>query len=287
MGDKSRKVRQGNVQLKKMPINAQAKTILERPAFFENPLFLAIAILALTFIAFLPSLKNDFISTWDDDQFVTANLLIRQLSYTSLKAMFSTPVIGAYVPIPLLSFAIEYHFFGLAPPPYHISNLLLHLGCTILVFYFFRLLKLNNLYAALGALVFGIHPMHVESVAWITERKDLLYGLFYLCSMIFYLLYIQKQNRRWRLISLSILFFILSLFSKIQAVVLPVSLLLIDYYLKRHFTFKVVLEKIPFFILSLLFGIAGVFSTQETWGYPDRPELFFLSKDIFRIVCLR
>jgi tetratricopeptide (TPR) repeat protein len=286
MEDKSRKGRQENINLKKSPVKVQSKTIGEKPVFFENPLFLAIAILALTFIAFLPSLKNDFISTWDDDQFVTVNLLIRQLSFSSIKAMFSTPVIGAYVPIPLLSFAIEYHFFGLDPLPYHISNLLLHLGCTILVFYFFRLLKFNNLYSALGALVFGIHPMHVESVAWITERKDLLYGLFYLCSMIFYILYIQKQKRRWRLISLSILFFILSLFSKIQAVVLPVSLLLIDYYLKRPFTFRLVFEKIPFFILSLLFGIAGVFILRKLGAIQIGQNYSFFQRIFFGLYAL-
>ena len=281
MTNKSRNVRHGKIKVRKVPVKIQPEILNEKTALYEKPLFLVITILILTFIAFLPSLKNDFISTWDDGPFISGNSMIRHLDFQSIKAMFSTPVLSAYVPLPLLSFAIEYHFFGLNPIPFHISNLLLHLGCTFLVFYFFRLLKLENVYAAFGALLFGIHPMHVESVAWISERKDLLFTLFYLFSMIFYLLYIQKQTRGWKLLTLSLLFFILSLFSKIQAVALPLSLILLDYFLKRPFKSRLVYEKIPFFILSLLFGIAGVLILkrqgvlQINETYPLFQRIFF------------
>ena|ERR1035437_4578414 len=93
--------------------------------------------------------------------------MIRQLDLASVKAMFSTPVNGTYVPLTLLSFAGEYHFFGLDPHACHGTNLVLHLICTLLVFHLLRRLKLDALYAAFGAVLFGIHPMHVESVAWI------------------------------------------------------------------------------------------------------------------------
>jgi tetratricopeptide (TPR) repeat protein len=280
MTNKSKNLRQRNINVKKIPVKSQPKTLNEEPAFFEKPLFIVIIIFVLTFIAFFPSLMNDFIPTWDDHAFITGNLVIRQLTFTSIKTMFTTPILGAYVPLPLLSFAIEYHFFGLNPLPYHISNLILHLGCTFLVFYFFRLLKLDIVYAGFGALLFGIHPMHVESVAWVTERKDLLYTLFYLCSMIFYLLYIQKDNQKWKFFCLSILFFIVSLFSKIQAVALPLSLILLDYYLERPLKSKLILEKVPFFILSLLFGIAGILILKSL-GALQITEIYTFSHRIF------
>ncbi len=248
-------------------INKSHKTYYKKESLFENPVFLVILILLLTFITFLPSLKNGFIATWDDSPYLLDNPIIRQLNFASIKAMFVNQVNVSYVPLPLLSFAIEYHFFGFAPIPFHVTNLILHLGCTCLVFYFFRLLKLDNIYAALGALLFGIHPMHVESVAWITERKDLLYSLFYLSSMIFYILNILRNERSWKLISLSILFFILALFSKIQAVTLPLSLLLIDYYFQRPLKLKLIIEKIPLFFLSFIIGMVGILIINKQIGF--------------------
>jgi len=247
--------------------NKPHKTYYKKKSLFENPIFLIIFILLLTFITFIPSLRNGFISSWDDAQYILDNLIIRQLNFLSIKAMFVNQVNISYVPLPLLSFAIEYQFFGFAPIPFHITNLILHLGCTFLVFYFLRLLKLEDIYAALGAFLFGIHPMHVESVAWITERKDLLYSLFYLTSMIFYILNIQRNERSWKLISLSILFFILALFSKIQAVSLPLSLLLIDYYFQRPLKLKLIIEKIPLFFLSFIIGMVGILIINKQIGF--------------------
>ena len=258
MNPKSTITKKQNKDVRKVTTKPKVKIIEVKKPFKEQHLYIAFIILALTFIAFIPSLKNDFIPTWDDESFITGNTLIRQLDIASLKEMFTTPVLGAYVPFPLLSFTIEYHFFGVDPFPYHVTNLLLHLSCTVLVFYFFRLLNLNNLYAAFGALLFGIQPMHTESVAWISERKDLLYTLFYLLSLVVYVDYVKKQCRDRKLLLLSLLLFILSLFSKIQAVSLSLSLLLVDYYFERPLKWGLILEKIPFFILSLIFGIAGI-----------------------------
>jgi protein O-mannosyl-transferase len=270
---------------------SDAPAIAERSqGFFEKPYFPAASILILVFIAFIPTLNNDFIPSWDDHIYVTDNLMIRHLDFASIKGFFSTAINGTYVPLTLLSFAIEYRFFGLDPLPYHVTNLLLHLACTLLVFRLFRLLKVDPVYAAVGALFFGIHPMHVESVAWITERKDLLYGIFYLASLVAYINHINNPRSRWKWISLSLFFFCLSLFSKIQAVTLPLSLFLIDYLLLRAFglksrasenetnsgysspepfpvrkeaargigTLKIILEKVPYLALSLIFGIYGL-----------------------------
>ena len=248
----------GTIRVKKSPVKARHKTGSTEKSFGERPLLLTAIILTVTFIAFFPSLKNDFCSTWDDNLFVTNNPMIRHLDLHSLTTMFTTPVADAYVPLPVLTFAVEYHLFGLNPLPYHFTNLILHLICTLLIFQFLRLLKLDSIYAAFGALLFGIHPMHVESVVWITERKDLLYGLFYLASIICYLKYIRLQGKGLNFFILGLFFFILALFSKIQAVTLPIVLFLIDYYTERPLKLKLILEKIPYVVLSLVFGISGI-----------------------------
>ena len=115
-------------------------------------------------------------------------------------------------PLPLLTWAVEFKLFGLNPFPYHLDNLVLHLLCTILAFWFFRLLRLPGIYAALGALLFGIHPMHAESVAWATKEKDLLYSLFYLGSLVAYSRFILVENKKPIYLLLTLLLFILSLF---------------------------------------------------------------------------
>jgi protein O-mannosyl-transferase len=244
-----------NPPLSKNQIKSKSGSLPEK----RIGIILILFILVFTGFIFSPTLNNDFISTWDDGVYVTDNLIIHQLNTTSVKAMFTTPLNGTYVPLPLLSFAIEYRFFKLNPYPYHVTNLLLHLLCVFLVFQLLRFLKLKPVYAAIGTILFAIHPLRVESVAWITERKDLLFGLFYLLSMICYIQYLESKKNRLLFLSGSLLFFIFALLSKIQAVTLPLSLLLIDYYRMRDLKIRLVIEKVPYFTLSLVFGIAGIF----------------------------
>ena len=249
--------------------------------FLHNRTLLLIIILIITFIAFLPSLSNQFIKTWDDNVYVTDNPLITHLNWQSIKGFFTEQRNGTYVPLPLLSWALEFKLFGLNPFYYHLDNLLLHLLCTSLVFYFFISMRLPLTYAAFGALLFGIHPMRVESVAWVTERKDLLFGLFYLGSLITYREFILQKKRKSVYFSLTLLLFVFSLFSKIQAVTLPFSLLLVDYWLERPLRGKLLLEKIPFFFLSLLFGLSGYVYLQHSGGidihdpYPLSQRILF------------
>lgn len=219
-------------------------------------------ILAVTALAFIPSINNEF-TNWDDDLYVTDNPYLVSLSAENIKAIFTIPVSGNYNPLTMFSFAIERALFGLNPTPYHINNLILHLICTGLVFWLMLLLRLPLLSAALAAMLFGIHPMRVESVAWVTERKDVLFAMFYVAALIQYILYITKDKGRQKHFVLVLIFFFLSLLSKIQAVALPLSLLAIDYYFNRPLKFNLILEKIPHFGLSLLFGLLGVYFLGE------------------------
>jgi protein O-mannosyl-transferase len=245
--------------------------------FIQNEWFLAFFFLAVTFACYLPVLHADFIPTWDDNAYIVDNPLIKSLSFPAIREMFTSQVGGTYVPLPLLSFAIEYKLWGLNPLPFHATNLVLHLLCTYLVFRILYSLKITTIYAAAAALIYGVHPMGAESVAWVTERKDLLYCVFYFGSLLLYILYVQAGPHRKILFAASLFLFILALFSKIQAVSLPLVLFLVDYYFDRKSWIKQVFEKVPFLLLSLVFGVAGIFVLKSV-GALKINELYTLSE---------
>ena len=219
------------------------------PANHLVPGLALIGILLVTFIVYLPSLGNGF-TNWDDDSYVTQNPLVAHPRFPDL---LTTPVLGNYTPLTLLSLALNYRLSGHQPASYHWLNLILHLANTGLVFAFVWMLSRRRLWtAAATSLFFGIHPMHVESVAWITERKDVLYALFYLLGLISYLRYLER--RRWAWLAVCLAAFVLSLASKPAAVVFPLTLLAIDYFFLRTDRVWLVLEKLPFLALSVLAG---------------------------------
>lgn len=227
-----------------------------RKDIFKQEWLLVAFILLITFLVFSPVLKYDFVN-WDDDVNVTINPNVRELNAASVKEIFSHTVIGGYTPLTTLSFAVENRFFGMKPGVFHLNNLLLHLLCTMLVFVFMRKMETNLFVSFVVTFLFGIHPMRVESVAWITERKDVLYSFFFLLSLISYLVFYKSKRLVFYFLALSA--FIFALLSKIQAVSLPLILLLIDYFFEKKFQFKQVWNKIPFFILSLVTGLAGIY----------------------------
>ncbi len=259
---------------------------VQKKALISKQVVLLVIILVITFIAFLPSLSNQFIKTWDDNVYITDNPAITHLNWESIRGFFTTQKNGTYVPLPLLTWAVEFKLFGLNPFPYHLDNLVLHLLCTILAFWFFRLLRLPGIYAALGALLFGIHPMHAESVAWATERKDLLYSLFYLGSLVAYSRFILVENKKPIYLLLTLLLFILSLFSKIQAVSLPLCLFLLDFWFGRPWKWNLLYEKIPFFIFSLIFGLAGYFILQDLGGLDIHDPYTLFERILFGLYSL-
>jgi len=226
----------------------------------RNTIFMLVFLLVITFIVMSPSLKGKFLN-WDDDVNITRNENVKQLSGENIKKIFTQPVIGNYNPLTILTFAFEYHFFGENPFYYHLNNLILHLINAFFVFWLMMLLRLRREWALFAALMFAIHPMRVESVAWITERKDVLYAMFYLASVISYIYHLKLKKKRF--LVLTILFFLLSLLSKIQAVTLPLTLLLVDYILDRPLKFRLILEKIPYFVLSLVVGLVGIYFLRQ------------------------
>ncbi len=221
---------------------------------------LAAVILLITIIVYSNSLNNGFVQ-WDDYKYVSDNEDIKHLNNQSIFRYFTTYYLKMYQPLTMISYALDYKIGELNPLTYHRTNVVFHTLNALLVFCFILLLTKQVPIAAVSALFFGIHPLHVESVAWISERKDLLYSFFYLASLISYILY-RKRNNSYRFYFLAILFFLLSLFSKSAAVTLPFILVLTDYYLGKKLAFKSHLDKIPFFALSIILGIVSLLSQR-------------------------
>jgi len=251
-------------------------TVKRRPVRAEL-LWLA-GILLLTFAAYIPSLNNGF-TNWDDPLFVLDNPL---LAHPNAMAVLTTPIANNYHPLTIWSLALNYRLAGLNPASYHWLNLLLHLANTGLVFVFIRQLSKGRLWATVvTSLLFGIHPMHVESVAWIAERKDVLYALFYLLGLVAYLRYLDGRGPAW--LGATLLAFVLSAASKPAAVVFPLTLVAIDFYRRRPFRWYIASEKVPFLALSLLDGVLTLHSQQATgaidpqrWG-PSFQKVLFAS----------
>jgi Tfp pilus assembly protein PilF len=233
--------------------------VIEKLSLKKDGLLLAI-ILIVTLFLFAPTFKYSFVN-WDDDVNITNNRNVTNPDENYIHNIFTQTVIGGYTPLTTLSFAAEYKIWGENAGAYHIHNVIFHLICTALVYLLMRQLGMNLFIAAFTALLFGFHPMRVESVAWVTERKDVLYAMFFLLSTIAYVAYRKTNNLLY--FFLSLLVFILSLLSKIQAVSLPLSLIAIDLLIDKKFQWKLLLNKIPFFILSLATGLVGVYLLQK------------------------
>lgn len=256
------------------------KSSPQRTFWKNRQLLLPILIvLAITFGVFSTTLQFDFVN-WDDPINILENPYLQTFDWQSIQGIFSSTVIGNYNPLTILTFAIEKAIFGLNPMVFHLNNVVLHLVCVFLVYRIALLLNLSPIAAAIVALLFGIHPMRVESVAWITERKDVLFGAFYLGAIFQYIRYLNSNRTNKKIYWSIIVLFILSLFSKIQAVALPLSFLAIDYWLKRPIKWPLITEKIPYFLLSLLVGSLGIFllsnegSLEEVATYTFIDRLF-------------
>ncbi|MBL4653859.1 MAG: tetratricopeptide repeat protein [Flavobacteriales bacterium] len=256
-------------------------------------------ILAITFGIFQQVQTFDFLSNWDDDGYVINNPDIQKISGENIKKLFSTPYKSNYQPISMLSYMLEFSIFKLnvSEPgpngqmimsnPYHMTNLLFHLLCTFLVYMFIKKLVNRVDVASISAFFFAIHPMHIESVAWISERKDVMYAAFFLWALIAYLNYLYHEENKeqfwkskvyWSVLGI----YLLSILSKPMAVTFPMILLALDYYKDRKIDIKNLIEKAPFFALSLIFGIVAL-KTQGGSAMDIVPDFSFI--DRFAIVC--
>lgn len=237
----------------------------------QNKVYWQLFILLVTLVFYLPSFSLGFVN-WDDDIYIFANPFINSLSASNIGHIFSRFFHGNYHPLTMLSYAIEHAIAGEIPFVYHLTNVILHLANTYLVFVFVQkligLIRKDNsksaglIIAAITSVLFGVHPLHVESVSWVSERKDVLYTFFFIIALVSYLRYIETPKLKGYLLTLFV--FILSLLSKGMAVSFSVTIIAIDYVLRRDFlSKKVIVEKIPFLIVSAIFGFIAIKAQKD------------------------
>jgi tetratricopeptide (TPR) repeat protein len=213
----------------------------------RNRLAVPLAVAAITVAAFAPALGHGFLN-WDDDKNLLQNPHIGSFAWESLRWMLTAVTMGHYHPLTWLSLALDHAVWGLDPRGYHLTNLLLHAANAVLFYgVALRVLERRLWGAALAALLFAVHPLRVESVAWISERRDLLSGLFYLLSVWAYLRAAQEGPRRkWLAVSLAA--FAAGLLSKVIVVSLPAALVALDVCILRRRAWR---EKIPYLALAV------------------------------------
>lgn len=211
----------------------------------------------ITLVTFLPCLWNGF-TNWDDQELVTGNPQLGSLSPANILNIFTRPHPGPYIPLTILSYAVEYRFVRLKPFFYHQTNVLLHIANVLMVFLILYALFGNIYAAAAAALLFGLHPLRVESVAWVTERKDVLCGFFYFGAVLAYLKF--QASRRKALYIAVLALYIAANLSKPMAITLPAALLLFDHLREGRITRRALKEKIPFLIIAVPFIIVNYFT---------------------------
>lgn len=241
----------------------------------RTTLYIAFLLALVTFLVYLPSLKNSFVSI-DDYRYVPGNFSIRHIDLKFLKLILTTVIASNWHPLTMLSYAVDYAFWGVDPFGYHLVNIIFHSVNTSLVFLLtFRLMELKGqgldgrlFTGIIAALLFGLHPIHVESVTWISERKDVLSGFFFLLSILAYIRYAKAPAILFY--SASLVFFTLAAMSKPMAITLPIALLMLDFYPLERFVdlkglFKKIFEKLPFFAVSLASALLTIWA-QGTGG---------------------
>lgn len=196
---------------------------------------------------------------WDDDPYITLNEAVKTFDLNALLTGFH---VGNFHPLTMFSLAVEYALVGENPWLYHFNNLWLHGLNSFLVYLLIKKLNKNIWVALLTAGFFALHPLHVESVAWAAERKDVLYTLFLLLSIWSYLKYDSEKSKLQY--GLSLLFFVLSCLSKGMAVVLPALLIITDWwFLDKKLSIKNLLDKIPYFLITLSFAYIATTAQKD------------------------
>jgi Tfp pilus assembly protein PilF len=278
-----------------MPRRSRAKTARPQPPPRHSWLARASAwlvpavVVAATFVVFLPGLDGEFV-TWDDDRNFLMNEAYRGLGPTQLAWMWTTFHLGPYQPLSWMSLGLDYVFYGMAPLGYHVTSLLIHVVNAWLVYVLaMRVLRAGGLQAGgpkpappmfdvglrvaagVAALLFAIHPLRVESVSWVTERRDVLSGLFLVLSLLAYFTLADLKRRgqaatKW--LVWTVLLFTLSLLAKASAMALAGALIAIDlWWLRRHEAGPanpnpvplraLLIEKIPFAVIGVAIALVA------------------------------
>jgi len=210
---------------------------------YKEIIFVGLIVL-LVLGSFFPVLSAGFLN-WDDLQYVVKNEAIQEMSWHNLKEIFfKQKIMKTYVPLTVFTFALEKFLFGLNPFVFHLTNLLLHMVVVMLCYWFLKQIGIKSMAVYIAIVLFAVHTIHVESVAWVSERKDVLYAAFYMLSLNCYWLYLSGSKYRYLIFSILAAF--LSVLAKPMALSLPLVLILCDWYKNNKLTFSDFFQKIPY-----------------------------------------
>lgn len=223
----------------------------------QLPIVISILILLITIIVYIPAMRGGFI--WDDNFYVLGNPTLRTLDGLQ-QIWFDVRATPQYYPLVHTTFWMEYHLWGLQPTGYHITNVVLHSLVAILLYAILRRLTVPG--AGIAAVIFAIHPVHVESVAWITERKNVLSALFYMLSLWYCLQAFQLYDNpkltssgRWKAYIAGLVFFVCALFSKTVTCSLPVVILILLWWKRGRLCRRETMLLIPMFLIGAVLGL--------------------------------
>lgn len=225
-------------------------------------------LLTLTLIVYSKTMSHDFLINWDDNKYITMNEMVKGFTADHIKAAFTEFVMGNYAPAHMLSYMLDFEIWGLRPAGFIFANILLH-SLNGLLFYILLIESYGRrLLAFLAAFIFLCHPVQVESVAWISERKNVLAMFFFLLSFYLFIRYRKKARQYTLLYVSSFIFFIMALLSKSVTVILPLVLFLYDLcFWKKEERPKWLADKLPFLIAAAAAAILAIKShSVENYG---------------------
>jgi len=250
------------------------------PLWFSRDWVLGLILVVAVIITYLPVWHAGYI--WDDDAHITANPCI--VGPFGLKEIWTTSA-AQICPLTLTVFWLEHALWGLAPLPYHIVNVLMHAACAILLWRVLRSLQIPG--AWLGAALWALHPLQVESVAWITEMKNTQSGLFYLLTILFFVRGLKADGQRtsgWNY-ALTLLFAALAMASKSSTVILPVVLCMCAWWMEGRWHWRNVIKVGPMFLMSIAAGVLSLWTQHIEaaedlkWGVPTWSERLIMTGD--------
>jgi tetratricopeptide (TPR) repeat protein len=239
-------------------------------------LFIYLGLTSLVWLVFGQTLRHQFVA-YDDQNYVYQSPVVTSgLTLDGIRLAFTQPHARNWHPLTTLSHMLDFQLFGLNPAGHHFTNVLCHTGAVLLLFFVLHRMTGRAWQSAFVAAIFAIHPLRVESVAWVAERKDVLSALFFMLTLAMYVRYVERPNAfRYVLVGVA---FGLGLMAKPMLVTLPLILLALDYwplgrFEKRAFA-RLLIEKIPLLLLSVAAGIATLIAQKSTIGYGEQTPLF-------------
>jgi len=227
----------------------------------------ALAVFIAVAVAYTPAMQGGFV--WDDDSYVSENTTLR--TFDGLRRIwFELGAVPQYYPLVHTTYWVEYHLWQLNPFGYHVVNVFLHGLGAVLLWAVLRRLSIPGAY--LAAAIFALHPVHVESVAWITERKNVLSGVFYMSALLAYIRFARLDNNGrdtphpWSFYVLSLVLYTCALFSKTVTCTLPAAILLVIWWKRGHLAWRNVFPLIPMFLIGVVMGIVTVWMETHHVG---------------------